>query len=74
MSPATVETQAPPSIDMDSEHFSPYRSDGKLYGFVCIVTGATQPIGKTITKELAGEFVRTTTVFSPQECFRTETY
>jgi hypothetical protein len=25
------------------------------YGFVCIVTGATWPIGKAITLELAGE-------------------
>lgn len=39
--------------EMDSEHFSPYRPDGKLYGFVCIVTGATQPIGKAIALELA---------------------
>ncbi|EON61912.1 hypothetical protein W97_01130 [Coniosporium apollinis CBS 100218] len=38
---------------MNSEHFSPYRPDGKLYGFVCVVTGATQPIGKAITTELA---------------------
>ena len=55
----------------DSDHFSPYRADGKLvgdgtrffvaektnreqYGFVCVVTGATQPIGKAITHELAG--------------------
>ena len=36
-----------------SEHFSPYRLDGKLYGFVCIVTGATQPVGRAIVKELA---------------------
>jgi len=36
-----------------SEHFSPYRPDGKLYGFVCIVTGALQPIGKAIVLELA---------------------
>lgn len=34
-------------------HFSPYRSDGKLYGFVCIVTGATQPVGRAIVTELA---------------------
>jgi hypothetical protein len=40
---------------MSSEHFSPYRSDGKLYGFVCVVTGATQPVGKAIVTELAGE-------------------
>ncbi|KAK4636150.1 hypothetical protein CLAFUW4_00212 [Fulvia fulva] len=32
---------------------SPYRSDGKLYGFVCIVTGATHPIGRAIVTELA---------------------
>lgn len=38
----------------DSSHFSPYRSDGKLYGFVCVVTGATQPIGQSIVAELAG--------------------
>ncbi|KAK1918494.1 hypothetical protein P3342_001412 [Pyrenophora teres f. teres] len=37
----------------DSEHFSPYRADGKLYGFVCVVTGATQPVGKAIVAELA---------------------
>lgn len=34
-------------------HFSPYRSDGKLYGFVCVVTGATQPVGRSIVTELA---------------------
>ncbi|KAI4211266.1 MAG: hypothetical protein LQ351_005950 [Letrouitia transgressa] len=33
--------------------FSPYRADGKLYGFVCVVTGATQPIGEAIISELA---------------------
>ncbi|XTI95775.1 NAD(P)-binding protein [Cenococcum geophilum] len=38
---------------LDSEHFSPYRADGKLYGFVCVVTGATQPVGKAIVTELA---------------------
>ncbi|KZF23785.1 NAD(P)-binding protein [Xylona heveae TC161] len=38
---------------MDSEYFSPYRSDGKLYGFVCVVTGATRPVGKAIALELA---------------------
>jgi len=38
---------------MDSEYFSPYRTDGKLFGFVCVVTGATQPVGKAITLELA---------------------
>jgi hypothetical protein len=72
---------------LDSEHFSPYRADGKLvgrffwftskrkrrdlakelssfgtqlmsvfiqYGFVCVVTGATAPVGKSIVAELAG--------------------
>lgn len=48
-------TQAPSAEEMESEHFSPYRSDGKLYGFVCIVTGATAPVGKAVVTELAGE-------------------
>ncbi|KAF2200413.1 NAD(P)-binding protein [Delitschia confertaspora ATCC 74209] len=39
--------------EWDCEHFSPYRSDGKLYGFVCVVTSSTQPIGKAIVNELA---------------------
>lgn len=39
--------------NLDSENFSPYRADGKLHGFVCVVTGATQPVGKAITLELA---------------------
>lgn len=42
--------------EMDSQHFSPYRADGKLYGFVCVVTGALQPVGQAIIKELAGKF------------------
>jgi NAD(P)-dependent dehydrogenase (short-subunit alcohol dehydrogenase family) len=33
--------------------FSPYRTDGKLYGFVCVVTGASQPVGQAIIEELA---------------------
>ncbi|KAK1452142.1 hypothetical protein CMEL01_06716 [Colletotrichum melonis] len=33
--------------------FSPYRADGKLYGFVCVVTGAAQPVGRAIIEELA---------------------
>ncbi|EME50269.1 hypothetical protein DOTSEDRAFT_165376 [Dothistroma septosporum NZE10] len=37
----------------EDNYLSPYRSDGKLYGFVCIVTGATQPIGRAIVAELA---------------------
>jgi len=41
------------SEQLDSEHFSPYRADGKLYGFVCVVTGATQPVGQAIVAELA---------------------
>ncbi|KAH8674705.1 hypothetical protein BGZ60DRAFT_429684 [Tricladium varicosporioides] len=39
--------------EMDTEHFSPYRTDGKLYGFVCVVTGAQQPVGQAIIHELA---------------------
>ena len=41
------------SAHQESADFSPYRSDGKLYGFICIVTGATQPVGKAIVLELA---------------------
>lgn len=40
----------------DTEHFSPYRADGKLYGFVCVVTGAQQPVGQAIITELAGMY------------------
>ncbi|CAI6332099.1 unnamed protein product [Periconia digitata] len=36
-----------------SSSFSPYRVDGKLYGFVCVVTGASQPVGKAVVSELA---------------------
>lgn len=36
-----------------TEDFSPYRPDGKLYGFVCVVTGASQPVGQAIIQELA---------------------
>jgi len=39
--------------NMDTEHFSPYRADGKLYGFVCVVTGVQQPVGQAIIQELA---------------------
>lgn len=39
----------------DTDHFSPYRADGKLYGFVCVVTGAQQPVGQAIITELAGK-------------------
>ncbi|KAH3989871.1 hypothetical protein HBH98_046670 [Parastagonospora nodorum] len=49
MTEANTKTQT----QLDSEHFSPYRADGKLYGFVCVVTGATQPVGKAIVTELA---------------------
>lgn len=37
----------------DNNPFSPYRSDGKLFGFVCVVTGSTQPVGRAIVAELA---------------------
>ncbi|KAI1481651.1 hypothetical protein F4774DRAFT_407531 [Daldinia eschscholtzii] len=36
-----------------TEDFNPYRADGKLYGFVCVVTGASQPVGQAIIEELA---------------------
>lgn len=42
------------TIQEESDHFSPYRSDGKLYGFVCVVTGADMPVGGAIVTELAG--------------------
>jgi hypothetical protein len=42
------------TMESESDHFSPYRPDGKLYGFVCIVTGANQPVGGAIAVELAG--------------------
>lgn len=42
------------TMENESDHFSPYRSDGKLYGFVCVVTGADQPVGGAIATELAG--------------------
>jgi len=48
------DTGATTNSVMDSEHFSPYRADGKLYGFVCVVTGAQQPVGQAIIRELAG--------------------
>jgi hypothetical protein len=41
-------------MESESDHFSPYRPDGKLYGFVCVVTGANQPVGGAIAVELAG--------------------
>lgn len=37
----------------ESTHVSPYRNDGKLYGFVAIVTGTSQPVGQSIVLELA---------------------
>ena len=43
------------AIEAESDHFSPYRADGKLYGFVCVVTGAHKPIGAAVVTELAGE-------------------
>ncbi|PNS18157.1 Carbonyl reductase family member 4 [Sphaceloma murrayae] len=39
--------------ETESQHFSPYRSDGKLYGFVCVVIGANHPVGQAIISELA---------------------
>ncbi|KIV83679.1 hypothetical protein PV11_05681 [Exophiala sideris] len=43
----------PMTIQEESDHFSPYRADGKLYGFVCVVTGANMPVGSAIVTELA---------------------
>lgn len=40
-------------VDADS-NFSPYRPDGKLLGFICIVTGVDGALGKAIVRELAG--------------------
>ena len=40
--------------ETESEYFSPYRADGKLFGFVCVVTGTDGPIGQAIVAELAG--------------------
>ncbi|KAF2874805.1 hypothetical protein BDV95DRAFT_299234 [Massariosphaeria phaeospora] len=48
----SASASAPKGV-LDSEHFSPYRADGKLYGFVCVVTGATHPVGRAIVTELA---------------------
>ena len=42
-------------MEPESVYFSPYRSDGKLYGFVCVVTGVDKPIGQAIVIELAGQ-------------------
>ena len=39
---------------MDSSHFSPYRADGKLFGFIAVVAGSDMPVGRAITVELAG--------------------
>ncbi|KAI2784748.1 hypothetical protein F4815DRAFT_441051 [Daldinia loculata] len=36
-----------------TDDFSPYRADGKLHGFVCVVTGASQPVSQAIIQELA---------------------
>ncbi|EXJ53988.1 hypothetical protein A1O7_09325 [Cladophialophora yegresii CBS 114405] len=41
------------TLEEESDHFSPYRADGKLYGFVCVVTGANMPVGRAIVTELA---------------------
>lgn len=43
-------------MEEESDHFSPYRSDGKLYGFVCVVTGADKAIGAAVVTELAGKY------------------
>lgn len=43
-------------MNSESDHFSPYRTDGKLYGFVCVVTGADRPVGAAVVTELAGRY------------------
>ncbi|EXJ90953.1 hypothetical protein A1O1_04060 [Capronia coronata CBS 617.96] len=43
----------PMTLQEESDHFSPYRADGKLYGFVCVVTGANMPVGAAVVTELA---------------------
>lgn len=44
----------PMILEVESDFASPYRADGKLYGFVCVVTGASMPVGGAIVTELAG--------------------
>lgn len=46
------------TMEAESDHFSPYRSDGKLYGFVCVVTGAEKAIGSAVVAELAGKYTK----------------
>lgn len=43
------------TTDAQLDTLSPYRVDGKLFGFVCVVTGADQAIGSAIVTELAGK-------------------
>lgn len=45
------------TMEAESDHFSPYRPDGKLYGFVCIVTGADKPVGSAVVAELASKYM-----------------
>ena len=49
----TWRTDRAMTTESESDHFSPYRLDGKLYGFVCVVTGANQLVGGAIAVELA---------------------
>ena len=44
--------------EAESDNFSPYRLDGKCYGFVTVVTGADKPIGAAVVAELAGKYYR----------------
>lgn len=41
----------------EEDHFSPYRSDGKLFGFVCVVAGADTAIGAAVVAELVGVYL-----------------
>ncbi|KAK0617941.1 hypothetical protein B0T17DRAFT_495254 [Bombardia bombarda] len=52
--------------------FSPYRQDGKLYGFVCVVTGASQPVGQAMIEELAAHGAAS--IYACDKAATTDTY
>ncbi|KAL9110042.1 MAG: hypothetical protein Q9227_005381 [Pyrenula ochraceoflavens] len=56
-------------MDHESASFSPYRSDGKLYGFVCVVTGVDKPVGQAIAIELAGQSIPRLSNYSSEAMF-----
>lgn len=53
------------TMESESDHFSPYRADGKLHGFVSVVTGAHQPVGEADVTELAGKHAVFPSRFTP---------